>query len=168
MTGPAQQLPLDLTGDFTLFRRAHGAQLHFAAHSHHFWPDVTRAAQLQCWDDAARLSDGKWEAILGDLWGEVRGEIARHLNLPDPTTLVPAPNTHELVTRLLSCLPQDRAPRILTTDGEFHSWRRQCARLAEEDLIELTAVATEPFGTFQARFIEAAHRGPPPDMIYLS
>ncbi len=70
-----------------------GSRLHFAAHSHHWWPDVTRAAQLECWDDAARLTDDKWGLILGGLWDEVKTAIARHLRLPDPDTLVVAPNT---------------------------------------------------------------------------
>jgi hypothetical protein len=37
--------------------------LHFAAHSHHFWPDVSREAQLEYWDDCAKLSDEKWEKV---------------------------------------------------------------------------------------------------------
>ena len=38
---------------------AHG-RLHFAAHSHHLWPDASFAGQVECWDDAARLADRKW------------------------------------------------------------------------------------------------------------
>jgi selenocysteine lyase/cysteine desulfurase len=43
-------------------------------------------------------------------------------------------NTHELVVRLLSALPLRTRPRLLTTDGEFHSIRRQLDRLEEEGL----------------------------------
>ena len=162
------KLPLDLAGDFSHFRSKHGDRLHFAAHSHHFWPDVTREAQLRCWDEAAELSDQKWDHVLGNVWGDVSAQIADHLNLPDPKTLVPAPNTHELVTRILSCLPQDRPARILTTDSEFHSFRRQCARLAEDGLVEVTTIAAEPFASFAERFADATRSGPSFDLIFFS
>ena len=51
--------PLDLTAEFSRFRDADPDRLHFAAHSHAYWPDVTRDAQLEVWDDAARLVDEK-------------------------------------------------------------------------------------------------------------
>lgn len=149
----------DLRIHFSKFRAADPQRLHFAAHSHHLWPDVTQAAQNEVWTDAARDVDDKWGPILGTVWGEVRDGIARHLNLPDAATLVPAPNTHELILRLLSCCPPDRAPRVLATDGEFHSFRRQCARLAEDGLIELTTVAAEPFETLARRMSEGANAG---------
>src|SRR4051812_47064762 len=42
-------------------------------------------------------------------------------------------STHELVFRLITCLPPPSArPRIVTTRGEFHSMHRQLRRLAEE------------------------------------
>ena len=40
-------------------------------------------------------------------------------------------STHELVVRLLSALDSRARPRLVTTDGEFHTLRRQLARLAE-------------------------------------
>ncbi len=42
------------------FSRALGAapgRLHFAAHSHHLWPDVTYDAHLRAWQDAVRPTD---------------------------------------------------------------------------------------------------------------
>lgn len=166
----AEQAPLDLRSHFARFRRNHDANglLHFAAHSHHFWPDASEDAQAACWHDSAEFADRKWNHVLGTVWGDVRAGIARHLNLPDPSTLVPAPNTHELVLRLLSCLPQDRPARILTTDGEFHSFRRQCARLEEDGLVELTTVPTEPFVDFTERFLDAAQAGAGFDMVFFS
>jgi kynureninase len=118
-------IPLDLTAEFSRFRNADPERLHFAAHSHAYWPDATRTAQLQLWDDAARLVDEKWSQVLGEVWPAVAGGIARHLRLPDPATLVSAVNTHEFVNRLISALPLDRVPKIVTTDGEFHSFKRQ-------------------------------------------
>ena len=45
---------------------------------------------------------------------------------------------------------------MLTSDGEFHSARRQFARWAEEGWLELELVAAEPFDDFAARFLDAA------------
>uniref|UniRef100_A0A9E8CIM2 Cysteine desulfurase n=1 Tax=Bosea sp. NBC_00436 TaxID=2969620 RepID=A0A9E8CIM2_9HYPH len=167
VSAQATGAPLDLAVEFSRFRSNWPAQLHFAAHSHHFWPDVTREAQLRCWDDAARLVDGKWEEVLGPVWRKVAEGVARHLNLPGTNGLVPANNTHEFVNRLLSCLPRDRVPRILTSDSEFHSFRRQIERLAEEGLIALTIVPAEPFADLAERLIAAAKAGNP-DMIFVS
>ena len=164
---PARPVPLDLSAAFARFRNADPQRLHFAAHSHHLWPDVTRDAQLAAWDDAARLVDDKWDNVLGPVWCSISAGIARHLGLADPTTLVPAPNTHEFVNRLLSCCPTERPPRILTTDGEFHSFRRQAARLAEDGLIALHAVAAEPLATLAERLVAAA-RDTAPDLVYVS
>lgn len=148
-------LPLDLRSAFSRFRAGKQGQLHFTAHSHHFWPDVTRDAQIEAWDDAARLVDDKWETVLGAVWGEVSRAVADHLRLPDPATLVSGANTHEFVLRLLSACPTGRPVRVLSTDGEFHSFRRQMMRLSEDRLVEWTAVAAEPFATLAERLIEA-------------
>ena len=167
MAIPARPVPLDLAPAFARFRNADPQRLHFAAHSHHLWPDITRDAQINAWDDAARLADDKWDNVLGPLWRGVSAGIARHLGLADPTSLVPAPNTHEFVNRLLSCCPTERPARVLTTDGEFHSFRRQAGRLAEDGLIKLQAVATEPFTTLGARLVSAS-RETAPDFVYVS
>jgi kynureninase len=162
-----RSVPLDLARAFARFRNADPARLHFAAHSHHLWPDVTRDAQVSAWDDAARFADDKWDNVLGTVWRSVSTGIAHHLGLADPKTLVPAPNTHEFVNRLLSCCPTERPPRVLTTDGEFHSFRRQAKRLAEDGLIGLHAVAAEPFATLADRLVASA-RELTPDFIYVS
>ena len=143
-----------------------GAALHFAAHSHHPWPDATEAAQAQCWDDAARLLDGKWAHIFQTVVPAAQAHVARRLNLSDAASVVFAPNTHDFVRRLLSALPAGRAPRILTTDSEFHSFARQIARL-EEDHLEVTRVAAEPFDSFASRFI-AELREDHFDLVFLS
>lgn len=150
---------LDLRADFSRFLAARPGRLHFAAHSHHPWPDATRAAQLAAWDLAAEQQDAKWETILGPLWSDCQRLVAAELGLPDPATLVFAPNTHEFVVRLLSCLPAHRPPRILTTDGEFHSLARQLARLEEEGLVAVTRIATEPHAGLLERLCGAARQG---------
>ena len=42
-------------------------RLHFAAHSHHLWPDVAYEAQGAAWDDANRHADRKWDLVFGDV-----------------------------------------------------------------------------------------------------
>lgn len=157
---------LDLRADFSRFLTAEPDRLHFAAHSHHPWPDATREAQLEAWDIAARLQDGKWEAILGPVMAECQALVARQLRLPDPATIAFAPNTHEFLVRILSSLPTGRAPRVLTTDGEFHSLSRQLARLQEEGLVAVTRIAAEPHGTCLERLATAARHGF--DLIWVS
>jgi kynureninase len=167
MMALARPVPLDLSAAFARFRNADPRRLHFVAHSHHLWPDVTRDAQIKSWDDAARLADDKWDNVLDVVWRGVSAGLARHLGLADPTTLVPAPSTHEFVNRLLSCGPVERPARVLTTDSEFHSFRRQSERLAEDGLIVLRAVPAEPFSSLADRLAEAAGESAP-DFVYVS
>ncbi len=152
---------------FRRFLDADPARLHFAAHSHHLWPDVTFAAQERCWLDAARLADRKWEHVFGAVIPSVQRGVARLLNLSRPEDIVFAPNTHSLLNRLLSCLPRDRPLRVLTTDGEFHSLTRQLRRLEEDGLARVEWLAVEPFDDFAERFAAAAAAGRH-DLVYLS
>lgn len=159
---------MESLGDhFSLSVGRPGAPLHFAAHSHHPWPDATRAAQARCWDDAARLLDAKWDHIFSTVLPAAQRHVAARLKLSDPGSLVFAPNTHDFVRRLLSALPAGRAARILTTDSEFHSFARQIARLEEDGLVEVTRVAAEPFATFAQRMI-AELREDHVDLVFLS
>lgn len=149
---------LDLSAHFSRFLGADPERCHLAAHSHHFWPDVTFEAQQAYWIDAARRADHKWQMIFGEVIPTVQRGIARHLNLPDPSTIAFAPNTHELVTRLLSCLPSNRPVEVLTSDGEFHSLSRQIARLEEDGLARVDRVPCAPLATFVERFLASARR----------
>ncbi|MGI5309062.1 aminotransferase class V-fold PLP-dependent enzyme [Rheinheimera sp. WS51] len=138
------------------FLTANKGKQHFACHSHHYWPDVTRDAMLEYWDDSARLVDDKWRYIFSEKVPETQQLIADILQLPHPEQIVFAPNTHELVMRLISCFDLRKPLRILSTDSEFHSFSRQVKRLAEYDNVQLDSLATEPFSTFEQRFIQAA------------
>jgi selenocysteine lyase/cysteine desulfurase len=151
-------MSLDLRAHFSEFRNAGGNRIHLAAHSHHYWPDAACAAHRQAVADAARLADSKWEKVFGEVIPRAQRGIAEVLALPGPASLAFAPNTHEFVMRLLSALPA-RPLRVLTSDGEFHSFRRQIARLEEDGLVAVERIAAEPFATFAARFAEAARRG---------
>ena len=68
-------------------------------------------------------------------WAELLGDA------PDRIAL--GASTHDLVVRFLSAMPLQRRPRIITTDGEFHTIRRQLDRLAEEG-VEVVKVPSEP------------------------
>ncbi|MBU6156256.1 MAG: aminotransferase class V-fold PLP-dependent enzyme [Alphaproteobacteria bacterium] len=145
-----------------------GAPLHFAAHSHHPWPDVTRDAQLEYWDVSARLLDGKWGQIFEHVIPEAQGHVAHHLGLSDPGTICFSSNTHDFLLRILSSMPTGRVLRILSTDSEFHSFTRQAARLEEEGLVEVTRIPVAPFDSFATRFAEAAASRPDGDLVWLS
>ena len=142
---------------FSRFLGADPGRLHVAAHSHHPWPDVSFDGQQQAWLDAARLIDGKWDHVFASVLPELRGHVAARLGLPDPDTVAIAPNTHELLVRLLSCL--DPPVRVLTTDGEFISFERQIRRLAEDGLVEVERVPVDPLASAAERFAHAAARG---------
>jgi kynureninase len=151
-------MTLDLRSHFSIFRGAAPRRIHLAAHSHHFWPDRACAAHANAVTEAARSADNKWAAIFADLVPRVQRGIARVLNLPDARTIAVAPNTHELLCRLISALPIDRPPRILTSDSEFHSFERQIARLQQENLVSVERVPTAPSENFPERFYAAAAR----------
>ena len=127
-------------------------RLLLTGHSHQAWPDCGFEAQAAAWLDAARYVDDKWEHAFARA-ERVREGFARLLgDAGDGIAL--APNTHELVVRLLSALPLRARPRLVATDGEFHTIRRQLDRLAEEGL-EVARVAETPLESLPARLARA-------------
>jgi selenocysteine lyase/cysteine desulfurase len=143
-------------------------RVHFAAHSHHLWPDASFEGHVAAWDDAAVLADRKWEKVFGVVIPEAQRHIAGELNLPDPKTLGFAPNTHELLVRVFSAKGRRGGPLdVLTSDGEFHSFRRQSMRWEEDGAIRRRIVPCEPFETFTERFLTAA-REKTPDIAFVS
>jgi selenocysteine lyase/cysteine desulfurase len=135
-------------------------RLHMAAHSHHLWPDASFAGQRQAWLDAAALADRKWDKVMGEVWPHAQAAVADELGVP-PEQFVFASNTHDFLVRLVAACPrQSGGPlRILTSDGEFHSARRQLARWEEAGEATVTRIAAEPFESFSPRFLEAAREG---------
>jgi len=152
---------------YSHFIAANPHNQHYASHSHHFWPDVTREAGLKYWDDSAKFVDDKWNHIFGEKIPAVQKLIAEVLNLSNPEQIVFAPNTHELVYRLLSCFDPRKTISILTTDSEFYSFDRQVNRLEEDKLVSTDKIATQPFDDFEARFIKKITDNHY-DMIFLS
>ncbi|MEO6247950.1 MAG: class V aminotransferase [Sphingomicrobium sp.] len=121
-------------------------RLHMAAHSHHLWPDASFDGQLECWHDAARLADRKWDRIMGEVWPQAQAHVAAELGTNDPSAMVFATNTHDLFICLAAACPRGdgRALRVLTTDGEFHSVRRQFARWEESGEATVTRLPVGP------------------------
>jgi kynureninase len=107
-------------------------RLLLTGHSHQAWPDRGLEAQAAAWLDAARYVDDKWDHAFAQA-DRVRQGFTRLLGDAGGGIALGS-NTHELVVRLLSALPLGTRPRLVTTDGEFHTIRRQLDRLAEEGL----------------------------------
>ena len=121
-------------------------------HSHQAWPDVAFTAQQQAWLDAAELVDDKWPRNLEQAQ-LVREGFARLLN-DRAANFALGPNTHSLIVQWLSALPLRERRRIVTTDGEFRSMRRQLRRLAEDGW-PVVAVAARPTATLAGRLADA-------------
>ncbi len=156
---------MNLKQDFSRFLGSQPDRLHFAAHSHHPWPDVSYHAHQQAWLDAAEMIDDKWAHIFGTVMPRATQRIASILGLASSETLIIAPNTHELLVRVFSCL--EPPVRVLTTDSEFHSFTRQSKRWEEEGLAIVDRIPAEPFDTFSDRFTREARAGVH-DLIFLS
>lgn len=129
--------PNALASHYSRFRVSE--RLLLTGHSHQAWPDTGFAGQVEAWEDAARLVDDKWERAFEQAervragWRQLLGD--------DDGDITLGTSTHELVARFLSALPLRTRPRIVTTDGEFHTIRRLVDRLAEEG-IEVVKVAS--------------------------
>ncbi|HMA39131.1 MAG TPA: hypothetical protein VKP10_03580 [Gemmatimonadales bacterium] len=138
--------PNALTPHYSRFRVAE--RLLLTGHSHQAWPDVGFAAQQQAWLDAAELVDDKWDRAFA-MADRVRAGFGRLLENPGGDIALGV-NTHELVARFLSALPLAKRPRLVTTDGEFHTVRRQLDRLSEEG-IEVVRVPARPVNLLAER-----------------
>ena len=138
-----------LAPHYSLFKVSE--RLLFTGHSHQAWPDVARIGQTEYFDVCAREVDNKWEKAfektevlrnyLRDYYDDPHGQYCRE------------ESTHVLLVSLLSSFDLKNKPKIITTDGEFHSMHRQLQRLQEEGM-EVIRVATEPDHNFAERIIE--------------
>ncbi len=162
MTITAEDLfrsPNALARSYSRFRvdeRPEAGRLLLTGHSHQAWPDHAREGQLRAWEDAATLADEKWGRAF-EVAARVKDGYARLMGMADrgqPDQLTLASNTHELLVRFLSALDLRSRPRLVTTDGEFHTIRRQLARLREEGL-EVVRVRSDAPATLAERLITA-------------
>ncbi|MGH7531052.1 MAG: kynureninase [Gemmatimonadales bacterium] len=138
--------PADLATHYSRFRV--GERVLLTGHSHQAWPDVAFEAQQQAWLDTAEYVDDVWDHAF-EKANAVRRGFARLLD-DAPERIALAPNTHELVVRFLSALPLRQRPKLITTDGEFHTIRRQLDRLVEEN-VEVVKVVSGPVATLAER-----------------
>ena len=136
----------DLARHYTRFRV--GERLLLTGHSHQAWPDVALQGQLDAFLDAAEGVDTKWGRAF-EIADRVRDGFRGFLGEPD-ADLALGQNTHELVLRFLSALDLRARPRLITSDGEFHTLRRQLARLGEAG-IEVIVVPSDPVETLAER-----------------
>jgi len=117
-------------------------RLVLTGHSHQAWPDVARDGQLEAFDDAALLLDEKWDRAFARA-DRVRSGLAAMLGDDERGRMTLADSTHTLLVRLLSSLDLRARPRVVTTDGEFHSARRQLDRLEEAGVEVVRVAATD-------------------------
>lgn len=125
-----------------------GERLLFTGHSHQAWPDVALDGLREAFDIAATKVDDKWAAAF-----EKTQILRNYLRAfyDDPNGLYSlSSSTHNLIVRWLSSLDLIHKPRIITTDSEFHSMKRQLERLEEEG-IEIVRIPAFPLDGFSER-----------------
>jgi selenocysteine lyase/cysteine desulfurase len=97
---------------------------------------------------------------MDEIWPEAQRQVAAELGTGMIDAVVFSSNTHDFLIRLASAAPrQGPALRVLTSDGEFHSARRQFARWTEDGWFKLETVPVEPFADFGQRFVDRARSG---------
>ncbi|PRX96121.1 kynureninase [Allonocardiopsis opalescens] len=102
--------------------------------------------------DAAEAVDGKWPRAFARA-DRVRAGFRTLLHEPGADIALGA-SAHDLLVRFLSALDLRRRPRLVTTDGEFHSLRRQFDRLAEEG-VQVVRVPARPVDGLAERLAAA-------------
>ncbi|MCA9543888.1 MAG: aminotransferase class V-fold PLP-dependent enzyme [Myxococcales bacterium] len=115
---------------------------------------------IEAFEDAAAHVDDKWARVLSRA-DRVRRHVARRIGAQADEIALGA-NTHELVARFLSGLDWRRGRHLVTTEGEFHSMRRQLLRLAEAG-VEVHWEPVAPVATLAARLAAAVR----PDTVGL-
>jgi kynureninase len=145
-----RRTPNALASDYSSFRVAD--RLLLTGHSHQAWPDAAREGQLEAFEDAALHVDEKWDRAFAKAEA-VRDGFRRLLGEPGAEIAL-GQNTHELVIRFLSALDLRGRPRLITSDGEFHTLRRQLARLDEAGL-DIVRLPARPAETLAERMAAA-------------
>jgi kynureninase len=137
----------ELAPHYSAFRVSE--RLLLTGHSHQAWPDVAREGVVEAWQDATLHVDEKWGRAFEQA-DRVREGFRLWLEEPSAEIALDQ-NTFGLVLRFLSALELRRRPRLVTTDGEFHTLRRLMARFAEEELLEVVVVPARPAETLAER-----------------
>jgi len=141
-------LPYKLAEHYSQFKVQDRVLL--TGHSHQAQPNCAYDGIKKAWEDACEFVDYKWERAF-EKAEVVRQGYANWLN--DKTVhYALASNTHDLLIRYLSCFDYKSRPKIITTDSEFHTVRRQLDRLAEEGP-EIIKIEAEPAETLAERML---------------
>ncbi len=148
-----RRTPNALAPHYSRFRVAD--RLLLTGHSHQAWPDMALEGQLEAFADAAEAVDTKWERAFRRA-DQVRDGFRSLLDDPHADIALDS-NTHALAVRFLSAVDLRGRPRLVTTDSEFHTVRRQLARLAEEG-VEVVRVPADPVDTLAERLAAATDR----------
>lgn len=138
--------PAPLAAHYSRFRVAE--RLLLTGHSHQAWPDVAREGVLEAWDDAALDLGRKWDRAAARA-ERLRTGVRALVGDPDAEVALGA-SAHELLVRFLSALPLRTRRRLVTTDAEFDSARRQLDRLAVEG-IDVVRVPATPVDSLAER-----------------
>lgn len=117
-------------------------------HSHQAWPDAAYEGIRESWKDAANLVDDKWEKAFHKA-DRVRLGYAELID-GNAKQIALASNTHELFIKFLSALDLRSRPKVITSDSEFYTVRRQLDRINGE-FIEVVKVAAQPYETLSER-----------------
>ena len=120
-------------------------------HSHQAQPDCAKEGLIRCWNDASSLADDKWGKVF-DVADSVRKRLALLID-DDIDNFVLGQNTHDLILRFLSALDLKKRNKIITTDSEFHTIRRQLDRL-NQGILEIVKVPRNPVETLSERIIQ--------------
>ncbi len=117
-------------------------------HSHQAWPDAAYEGICESWKDAANLVDDKWEKAFHKA-DRVRLGYAELID-GNAQQIALAPNTHDLFIKFLSALDLKNRPKVVTSDSEFYTVRRQLDRIHGE-FIDVVKVAAEPYDSLSKR-----------------
>jgi kynureninase len=131
-------------------------RLLLSGHSHQAWPDVAKQGILECYQHATEHIDDKWQYAFQKA-ERVKAFYASLLGEPNAQITLGS-STHELILRFLSDLACFKSPtkkpiRIVTTDGEFHSMRRQLNRLKALN-VDIQTLPIHPTHTLAQRLID--------------
>ncbi|MEX0721913.1 MAG: hypothetical protein WD059_14655 [Balneolaceae bacterium] len=138
-----------LVPHYSLFKVSE--RLLFTGHSHQAWPDMALDGQAEYFHVCADQVDNKWQIAFEK--AEILREYLRDF-YDDPDGLYSrGENTHMLLVSWISSLDLKNKPKIISTDGEFHSLFRQLHRLQEEGL-EFVQVSVNPDNNFAERIID--------------
>src|SRR5262249_38613731 len=106
-----------------------------------------------------RFVDDKWGQAIFPKTDAVGRMFLGRMGFDPGDAIAFGRSTHELVYRLLTCLPSSPRPRVVTTKSEFHSLYRQLSRLEEAGLVSVEWVESHPREGLAERLLEALTPG---------